>query len=96
MTRERLRNRRPCERIAFEHDGKTGTVAVGFRALHWDDGAILMMPLEIFIDYGKAGSDVEAAARDGGLILSIAMQSGVNLKAFQNSITRLDDGKARA
>lgn len=93
--RQRLDNRRPIERLAFEHDGKAGTVAVGFRAAVGNGGVeIEATPSELFLEFGRAGSDVEAAARDAGLILSIAMQHGVDLKAFQVSITRQDDGRA--
>lgn len=93
--RQRLANRRPTERLSFEHAGRLGTVAVGFPVNVGPDGMfIAAAPGEIFIDFGKAGSDIEAAARDGGLLLSIAMQNGIDLKAFQVSITRLDDGRA--
>lgn len=95
MTRQRMPNRRPSERLKFEHAGAAGYVTVGFAVKVTPECIFIAAePGEIFIQYGKAGSDVEAAARDGGLLLSIAMQHGVDLKAFQLSITRLDDGKA--
>lgn len=95
MTRARLANRRPIERLQFMHDGKAGTVAVGFPVAEREGHLLITeVPGEIFLEFGKAGSDVEAAARDAGLILSIAMQHGVDLKAFQLSITRQDDGRA--
>lgn len=91
MTRQRLANRRPCERIAFEHDGQNCTAVIGFRTT--PDGEYLIGgPAEIFIEGGKPGSAFAAACRDGGLVLSIAMQHGVPLKVFQLSMTRLDDG----
>lgn len=93
--RTRIANRRPSERIEFTHGGRVGTVAVGFPITETPQGLMVAAaPGEIFIDFGKAGSDVEAAARDGGLFLSIAMQHGIDLKAFQISMTRLDDGTA--
>jgi hypothetical protein len=93
--RARLANRRPTERLTFEHGGKPGTVAVGFPVDVKDDGIFVAgKPGELFIEFGKAGSDVEAAARDAGLLLSIAMQHGIDLKAFQLSVTRQDDGRA--
>ena len=85
--RTRLENRRPNERIEFEHDGQLCTALVGFRA----DG---FEPAEVFIEGGKIGSSFHAAARDGGLLLSIAMQHGIDLRVFQLSVTRLDDGRA--
>jgi hypothetical protein len=93
--RHRLDNRRPTDRLDFIHEGKAGTVAVGFPVAEREGHLVISeVPGEVFISFGKAGSDVEAAARDAGLLLSIAMQYGVPLKAFQVSITRQDDGRA--
>lgn len=94
MIRQRLENRRPSERIPFEHNGKRGEIRVGFPVEVRADGiAIAEQPGELFIIYGMVGSDVEAAARDAGLILSIAMQHGIDLRTFAISITRGDDGR---
>src|SRR6266498_3444199 len=93
--RRRLDNRRPSERIEFEHGGKAGTILLGFHAEQTNDGFLVDdKPGEIFIMFDRVGSDVEAAARDGGLLLSIAMQYGIDPRVFQLSITRLDDGRA--
>lgn len=95
MTRHRLPNRRPTERFRFEHAGAVGYVTVGFPVEITAENIYLAAePGEVFIQYGKAGSDVEAAARDGGLLLSIAMQHGIDLRVFALSLTRLDDGTA--
>jgi hypothetical protein len=95
MTRQRFDNRRPNERIEFEHAGKLGMVILGFRVEITPAGLFRAdRPGEVFVMYGKVGADVEAAARDFGLFLSISMQSGIDLKAFQLSMTRLDDGRA--
>lgn len=92
--RSRLENRRPSERMTFQHSDKFGTVAVGF-PVNVTDGRFFVAaePGEIFIQFGRAGDDIEAVARDAGLLLSIAMQHGIDLKAFQLSITRQDDDK---
>ena len=94
VTRSRLPNRRPCERLAFEYDGVACLVQIGFRATLRNDGVIDIAPAEIFVEGGKVGSAFQAAARDGGLLLSIAMQHGISLRVFQLSVTRLDDGRA--
>ena len=47
---------------------------------------------EVFISGAKAGSDVEAVARDGAVLLSIALQFGVPLEIIRHAITREQDG----
>ena len=49
---------------------------------------------EIFIAGGKSGSDFEAVARDGAVLLSIALQFGVPLDVIQHAITREGNGEA--
>ncbi len=58
--RARLPDRRPCDHVAFEHDGIVATVTVGYR---WPG----FQPAEVFLHAAKAGSAVEAEARDGGI-----------------------------
>lgn len=95
IPRKRLDNRRPSERLYFEHGGRIGTVAVGFPVKVTKKKIMVAAgPGELFITFGRAGDDVEAVARDAGLLLSIAMQHGVDLNIFRQSITRLDDGTA--
>ncbi|MFZ5674304.1 MAG: hypothetical protein ACOZAM_15185 [Pseudomonadota bacterium] len=92
MTRARLDNRRPCEHIDFQHGDTKATVTVGFRVR--DRGDILVMEAsEIFMRSQKAGSDAEAEARDAGIAISLAMQSGVSLGDLQHSVTRTDTGE---
>jgi hypothetical protein len=45
-------------------------------------------PAEVFIMGPKAGSSVEAVARDASVILSIALQYGAPVEVLQHSITR--------
>lgn len=47
---------------------------------------------EVFISGGKSGSDFEAVARDGAVLLSIALQFGVPLEVLRHAITRESDG----
>lgn len=95
MTRARLANRRPSERIEFEHEGQTFTAHVGLRLIDAPDGrATVGIPAEIFIEGGKPGSAIHTELRDAGLIISIAMQNGVPLLAFKASVSRDDNNKA--
>ena len=50
----------------------------------YDDGALG----EVFISGSKSGEAVEAVARDGAVLLSIALQHGVELTTIQSAITR--------
>jgi len=47
---------------------------------------------EVFISGAKAGSEVEAVARDGAVLLSIALQYGVPLETIKHALTREQDG----
>jgi hypothetical protein len=61
------------------------TVTVGY----YDDGKIG----EVFINGGKSGEQVEAIARDGAVLLSIALQHGVPLDTVRSAITRDGQGE---
>jgi len=89
MTRRILPNRRRSETFELEH-GKQATtyrVTVGFAP----DEA---QPSEIFITGAKTGSDFEAVARDGAIILSIMLQHGIALEPIRHSLTRDENGNA--
>jgi hypothetical protein len=49
-------------------------------------------PAEVFISGGKTGSDFEAAARDGAILLSLCLQFGVPLSVMRHAITRDQSG----
>lgn len=49
-------------------------------------------PAEVFITGAKAGSDLEAVARDGAVLLSLAMQFGIPLTVIRGAMTRNEDG----
>lgn len=80
--RRALPMRRRCEtfEIAFGGLAKSHMVSVGYYA---DD-----KPGEIFINGGKSGEQVEAIARDGAILLSMALQFGVPLETIRHAITR--------
>ena len=80
--RRPLPMRRRCEtfQIAFGGLAKRHTVSIGY----YDDGT----PGEVFIDGGKSGELIEAIARDGAVILSMALQHGVSLDTISHALTR--------
>lgn len=47
---------------------------------------------EVFITSGKTGEMVEAIARDGAILLSIALQHGATLDTIKSAITRDSQG----
>jgi hypothetical protein len=47
---------------------------------------------EVFISGGKSGEQVEAIARDGAVVLSLALQYGVPLDSIASAITRDERG----
>src|SRR5262245_3607073 len=85
--RRALPQRRYCETFELRH-GNQNTM---FHVTHgyYADGTIG----EIFISGAKAGSEVEAVARDGAVLLSIALQYGVPLEVIRHAITREANGK---
>jgi hypothetical protein len=82
MTREMLPQRRKSITFTLDWGGLKAPhlITVG----HYDDGRIG----EVFIGGGKSGELVEAIARDGAILLSIALQNGANLSDFSHAITR--------
>jgi membrane-bound lytic murein transglycosylase B len=85
MPRRVLPQRRYAETFDLRHRTETGdqsySISVGYFA---DD----LTPAEIFINGAKVGSGVEAVARDGAVLMSIALQYGVPLDVMRGAITR--------
>ena len=81
-----MRRRSETFDIAYGGLSKAHTVTVGF----YDDGS----PGEIFINGGKSGATVEAIARDGAVLLSMALQHGVSLDTIRHALTRDGQGQA--
>lgn len=77
-----LPQRRYCETFEFAWGGldRRYAVTLGF----YDDGDLG----EVFITGGKSGEQVEAVARDGAVLLSLALQHGTPLDAIASAITR--------
>jgi len=85
--RQRLPQRRSHEVIDFKHAGHRYTAGVGF----FEDGRLA----EIFINVpGRAGSGIEAVARDAATVASIALQYGTPAETIRRALTRNADGTA--
>jgi hypothetical protein len=50
---------------------------------------------EVFISTNKIGSAAEAIARDGAILLSLALQHGCSLETMAHAITREERGGGR-
>jgi hypothetical protein len=81
--RERLPNRRACESLEFRHAGHPFTLT----AVYYPDNRIG----EIFIS-SRAGSQVEAVARDSAIAVSIGLQFGAGLETIRCALTKDHDG----
>lgn len=84
--RRPLPQRRRAEtfEIEFGGIGLKYHITVGY----YDDGGIG----EVFINFPKSGAQAEAIARDGAVLLSLALQHGVPLTVMKSAITRDDQG----
>ena len=47
---------------------------------------------EIFLGNGRAGSDIDAAAKDSAVVASIALQHGVPVDTIRKAVLRNSDG----
>jgi hypothetical protein len=66
--------------ISFGGLNRSYAVTLGF----YEDGALG----EVFISGGKSGEAVEAIARDGAVLLSLALQYGAQVETMASAITR--------
>jgi hypothetical protein len=82
--RERLPNRRQCESFEIFHSGVNFTVAAG----RYRDGRMA----EIFLSAERAGTPLEAIARDAAVTVSIALQFGADLETIRQALTKDHDG----
>src|SRR4249920_1884760 len=89
MTERRvLPQRRLAETFIVNHGNQNTpfVVTVGYH----DNGVEIG---EVFIAGSKSGSDFDAVARDGAILLSLAMQHGVPLDTIRHAVTREEDGR---
>jgi len=85
-TREALPNRRMSTTVKFRFGGQN-------RAYHLTCGYYADGRLgEVFVNGGKAGQEVDALARDGAVLISLALQHGVPTQIMRGAITRNRDG----
>src|SRR5262245_65079372 len=84
--RRTLPQRRAGYSFELRHGGQNTpfTVTVGV----YPDGSIG----EVFVSGSKSGTAFEAVARDGAVLLSIALQYGIPLDVIKHAITREHDG----
>lgn len=80
--RKRLPDRRISEVVEYDFNGIRYYGTIGYYA----DGT----PGEAFLQGGKAGSAVEAMARDAAVFASLALQYGCPIEVIRAAITRLD------
>ena len=80
--RQRLPNRRPNETVDVTHDGHTYAVTLGFDPA---TGEVR----EIFSHGAKVGSAMDGILDDVCILLSIALQHGVQPSSFVGSMGRL-------
>lgn len=84
MTRQRLPNRHQNVRYRFQFGQHHYYADIGFYP-NWRVG-------ELFLDSGKAGTEIQHMARDLAVAVSLGLQHGVTIEELRASVTRLDDG----
>ena len=85
--RERLPNRRVSVTFAFDCGPHRYVATVSFFP-----GTDRLA--EVFLGNGRAGSDIDAAAKDSAVVASIALQHGVPVETIRRALLR--DGQGRA
>jgi hypothetical protein len=84
--RQRLPSRRACVTFNFEVDGLHYCATVS----RFEDGRLG----EIFLASHKAGSQADTAARDSAIVLSLAVQHGVDVETIRCGLCRDSHGRA--
>ena len=85
-TRRLLPHRRYGETFEIDHGAHRWpfVVTVG----RYPDGTVG----EVFVSGGKSGTDLEACVRDMAILVSLALQHGVELDTMASAITREANG----
>jgi hypothetical protein len=76
--------------FSFEAGQHQYTASVGY----FVDGPLAGKLAEIFLSNGRAGSDVDAAARDSAILCSLALQHGAGLDTVRHALLRDSHGNA--
>jgi hypothetical protein len=84
--REKLPQRRACETFSFVCNELNYTATVSYFA----DGRLA----EIFLQNRRANSHSDAAAKDSGIVCSLALQGGVPLETIRHALLRDAQGNA--
>lgn len=84
-----LPQRRASETFEITHGGQNTAFAVTVGYYPGEERRVG----EVFISGAKAGSEIDAVARDGAVLLSIALQHGVPLQTIRGALTREGNGK---
>jgi hypothetical protein len=79
--RRRLPNRRAAETFSFECGPHIYTATISYFS-----GTNQLA--EIFLGNGRAGSDVDAAAKDSAVVASLALQFGVPAETIRRALLR--------
>jgi hypothetical protein len=82
--RTRLPNRRGCTTFAFECGAHRYVATVSYFAT----GELA----EIFVGNGRAGSHVDAAAKDSAILASLGLQYGIPLEVIRKALLRDSHG----
>lgn len=85
--RIRLPNRRPSTTFAFECGPHHYVATLSYFP---NDGQLA----EVFLGNGRAGSDIDAAAKDSAVVASIAFQYGVPVNVIRKALLRDAQGRA--
>jgi hypothetical protein len=87
MTRQRLPNRRASTTFTVEVSGLRYTATLSYFA----DGRLA----EVFLTNHRATSDAGAAASDGAVVASLALQHSVSAEVIRKALMRDSRGQAR-
>lgn len=90
MTRELLPERRPSYNFTIEFQGERYNVTIG----HYPDNRTGEMFVNRLFSKtsAKVGTLLDGVCRDSAILISLALQHGVQLETMQNAITRDEDG----
>jgi hypothetical protein len=84
--RQRLSNRRASTTFTFECGPHCYIATISY----FPSGQLA----EIFLGNGRAGSDIDAAAKDSAVVCSIALQHSVPVEVIRKALLRDSRGKA--
>jgi hypothetical protein len=84
-------NRRASETITFKWPPNSMRVPTYFVSSSKSDAGVVY---EIFVASARPSSPMADVIRDASIIISLALQYGVNINTLRHSITRLNDNTA--